>query len=123
MRTTIVKSGFVILAPLFWLPGLAQATTGYIDVRDAATNADLGFVASAWNSFGEYGAITNSLSNSLLVSFSGSSPFSINFVSTPEPSCAALISIGVGLFAIIRAQSGSFCRTAHFEQALVSDDK
>jgi len=42
MRTTIVKSGFVILAPLFWLPGLAQATTGYIDVRDAATNADLG---------------------------------------------------------------------------------
>lgn len=74
-----------LLLALYAQPVAAQtACSGYIQVTDADTGADLGFVANIWNTFGEYGALTPDATNRLEVTFTPSAPFSITAVNGPN---------------------------------------
>jgi hypothetical protein len=63
--------------------------------HDGRINTDLGAVANVWNLLGEYGVLTPSANQWLLVSLSQA---------TPEPSTFALLSLGGGLIALVRAR-------------------
>jgi hypothetical protein len=91
MRTW-TKFGFLItLQMVCTLPGWAQPTcTGNIQVRNTDNNTVLGFLASHWNTFGEYDAVvpsTSSVSPSALTvmfTYTPGAPFSLTASNGPD---------------------------------------
>jgi hypothetical protein len=87
MQISRVKWGLLTLLPLLWAqPGWTQGAcvrTGYIQVTNADTGANLGFVSNVFNQFGEYG-VTTDVNNRLTVSFSGTSQFSLTATNGPN---------------------------------------
>jgi hypothetical protein len=89
---TWTKSGFLIaLQMVCTLPGWAQPTcTGNIQVRNTGNNTVLGFLASHWNTFGEYDAVvpsTSSVSPSALTvmfTYTPGAPFSLTATNGPN---------------------------------------
>jgi hypothetical protein len=70
--------------------------SGYLEVFDANTHADLGAMASHWNSFGEYDSVTSSSDGRLSVAIDASA------ATTPEPSTAGFLALGIGALAFAR---------------------
>lgn len=81
---TTFTNAFGANTPVY-LVYVPNGATGFLQVRDASTNNDLGFLANVFNSYGEYGTLTGSTTGALVVSIP----------SVPEPASLSLLVLGI----------------------------